>query len=149
MCSCYLTETSLIDLLLSFRAARLELAAAYLGLERSGILPIGSGNISVMAPRANGQGNAMFTLPEGVGLKQVKEASTIHALSCELMGLSLSYYLISTYCTPRNKASLTVWLYWAVILSFFMYCTCSPYGIIQIHRHITRMSSVFVALEGY
>lgn len=54
-----------------FRAARLELAAAYRGLDLMGLNEGVSNHLSVMAPKADGDGEVMLVFPEGLHWKEV------------------------------------------------------------------------------
>lgn len=54
------------------RAARLELAAAYRGLDYLGLNEGINNHLSVMAPRADGNGEVMLVFPEGLHWREVR-----------------------------------------------------------------------------
>lgn len=60
------------------RAARLELAAAYRGLDHFGLNEGVINHLSVMAPRADGgDGEVMLTFPEGIHWREVKASNLV------------------------------------------------------------------------
>ncbi|XP_045607877.2 putative aldolase class 2 protein RP493 [Procambarus clarkii] len=79
------------------RAARLELAAAYRGLDLLGLNEGVSNHLSVMAPRANGEGDVMLVFPEGLHWKEVTASN--------LVGLDSDAQTVEGEGSPETTAS--------------------------------------------
>ncbi|XP_042888443.1 putative aldolase class 2 protein CC_1201 [Penaeus japonicus] len=79
------------------RAARLELAAAYRGLDLLGLNEGVSNHLSVIAPRQNGDGEVMLVFREGLHWKEVTASN--------LLGLDMSGKTVEGEGSPDITAS--------------------------------------------
>lgn len=79
------------------RAARLELAAAYRGLELLGLNEGVSNHLSAMAPRQSGEGEVMLVFREGLHWKEVTASN--------LLGLDMSAKTVEGEGSPDVTAS--------------------------------------------
>ncbi|KAK4313678.1 hypothetical protein Pmani_014967 [Petrolisthes manimaculis] len=80
------------------RAARLELAAAYRGLDQLGLNEGVSNHLSVLAPRADGDGKVMLVFPEGLHWKEVTASN--------LVGLDKDARTVEGEGSPETTASV-------------------------------------------
>ncbi|XP_050727995.1 putative aldolase class 2 protein RP493 isoform X2 [Eriocheir sinensis] len=79
------------------RAARLELAAAYRGLDHLGLNEGTNNHLSVMAPRADGNGEVMLVFPEGLHWREVTASN--------LVGLDREAKTVEGEGAPETTAS--------------------------------------------